>query len=412
MTTLPQELLRRVDEGKQARDSTFAQWQLGFVRRVWTEVQEFPNGLGVQLAYFADVEVVNQGGGRAIIPECSSAIPVQIGHQVMVSLVSGDSSRGGQIIGFAQPPRPQQVFMQSRDHSQDNGGRGLGISRYGTPTPASYWVINNIRNQTVGTSDLVPMDAQSTYMGAQLAVLGTLTGDLSASFDPPVPPPYRVGVRGQYTPLDIVPSRRFVLTPVTERHVVVTNDQMQFEVEIGFGEIACERVYNVSQNLYDIDGNTADTRVTFALSEDAVAMQFTNRIWVVLQNELNGRKYNGSAVLGDNVIDMLPVTRSHARAVVSNSPTSVRVGDTVIGTGTGLVDEIHAVQYVSRSFGHSWNTLFTDLSREMGNRLRVDVYHQMQIVDRVQANSILADSVRFRGRWKFQMREIGIGSGL
>ena len=102
---------------RQARDAGFAADRVltvGVVERIHPQVDESgdPNGLALY-----DVRIFSRRGRPYILRHVASAVPVQArvrpddviqeGHEVFVTLVGGQHSRGAWITGLVQPPVPQ-----------------------------------------------------------------------------------------------------------------------------------------------------------------------------------------------------------------------------------------------------------------------------------------------------------------
>ena len=102
---------------RQARDAGFAADRVltvGVVERIHPQVDASgdPNGLALY-----DVRIVSRRGRPYILRHVASAVPVQArvrpdgmiqeGHEVFVTLVGGQHSRGAWITGLVQPPVPQ-----------------------------------------------------------------------------------------------------------------------------------------------------------------------------------------------------------------------------------------------------------------------------------------------------------------
>ena len=92
----------------QAQDASIAVDRMitvGVVERVVPQVDESgdPNGL------LYDVRIFSRRARPYILRHVASAVPVQVGHEVFVVQVAGQHSRGGWVVGTAQPPVPQTM---------------------------------------------------------------------------------------------------------------------------------------------------------------------------------------------------------------------------------------------------------------------------------------------------------------
>ena len=60
-----------------------------------------------------NVEVTNRRGVRYVLRDLLSAIPVQVGHEVVCVLRDGDITKGGYITGYARQPEPQNFIRHN-----------------------------------------------------------------------------------------------------------------------------------------------------------------------------------------------------------------------------------------------------------------------------------------------------------
>lgn len=410
---LPDQLINRVQEGQEGNVAADRVIQRGRVTavRVWLydhgdtanprklvdntstpPIRPTIEGPTTLESYLADVEVVEQGGRVSIIENCLSTIPVQVGHQVLVNQIHGDIQRGGIITGLAVPPKGQILDMESRDHSGDDNGVGLSISKFGGNE--NPWIVNNVGGIPGGLQGL------SDILNAARGYLEQITGIRIYAFDNVLTTSGAV-----LEPSNRIPANGR-LEPESEQSIIATSDEMRFECEQLFGEIAAvgQALFRQYGRMFAARLPVIGTRIGFQGEVESPhndgTLLFHTRSWIVLRNPDTGEEYIGTSALNDFQLALTSTWTTNLTAIITT------------GLFSGRNPRLIYSNMVSRAAGHSWVTTFRGLSREIGNELVVDLYYQMAVYDRLMALSIPSSSLRFRGRWQFQMRELGFGSGV
>lgn len=348
-----------------------------------------------------DVEIQTQAGRTATLVDCTTGVPLQVGHRVMVAQIYGDSQFGGHVMSLESPAKAQRVALASPAYDSEGG---LNITR----TNLDYLAANP--NNPEGSDN--PTALLVNRLARRPDVLFHRSRQLTDTFRYLLPPPstfavvFDHNIDGLWTPVDEIPAQRWRPQAMSEQQVTVTADELQFETINSFGEITGALVYSTldSTRITPVTDTTpVDERGHGGSNEFTRngwlvnAVQIYVRVWLTLEFD-DGTEILGQSEPPQYALSLQPIIdiASTETSVGASDRTAVNARNTVV---------------TARAFSQAFLTAFDGLGPYVGQRATVRYYTQMAIVDKLPAQALEA-ALALRGRWLLSMRELNQGSAL